>query len=172
MVGNLLLGLVGGFLGARLMARMGRRCGGGRCGGGGGGGMRQGWGRFGGFGGRRAFFLLRELSLDVTQKAQVKDLFHTARRAMGEARFGRMELLSSLVDAARGDKFDRAAVETASHKQGEAESAARKEFIDKLELFVNGLTSEQRAKVQEFLATLGHPMHDHHQPPAGGAAQL
>ena len=168
MLCNLLLGLVGGFLGAKLIGRrFGGGCGGHRWGGHGGAGRHGGWHRFGG---RGAFFLLRSLHLDETQKAQARDLFHTARRAMGETRFGRMDLFSSLIDAARGDKFDRAAVDAASHKQAETESAARKEFLDKLELFMNGLTTEQRARVQEFIGK----QHEAGSPDGagGGHAQL
>lgn len=141
MITQFLLGLAGGVLAAKWMAR--RRCGGGH-----------------GFGARRFFgrrfhpgvllHLARDLHLDELQREQVKDILRAMQRLGMDARFAQVERLDALAEAMRSEKFDRAGVEQLIASQHDKEEAARREILDRIQLFHSGLTTEQRTKLKDF----------------------
>src|SRR5438552_7065274 len=96
---GIIVGVVGGLAAAKLLSRRFRR-GGGACGHGH--GMGFGWRR--GFGGgRRAFWLMRELGLDRKQKDEIWSLLGKVRESAGDLRFGNMQGLDTLLDAVSGE---------------------------------------------------------------------
>ena len=176
MIGRILLGAVGGFVGARLLSRLGGRCGGG--GGGHCGGDRHsgGWrgrgfrGGFGGGGPRRIFFMLRELDLDRAQREVVREVMQKVGRAIADVGIGmklmRFGAFADVADVLGGDTFDRAAITATLDRHAHAAETVRQEIVDGLARLHEVLRPEQRARLRELLASreggFGPPHHDGH----------
>lgn len=156
MIMQFLLGVAGGVLAAKMMSR--RRCAGGH-------GHDRGWHHGHRFHPGALLHLAHGLHLDGLQREQVKDIFRAMQRFGMEARFDRAERLDALTEAIRADKFDRAHVEQVVAAQHAKEEAARRDILDRIQLFHAGLTTEQREKLKQFFGEAGEKQEQQQSPP-------
>jgi Spy/CpxP family protein refolding chaperone len=132
----LLLGLLGGVVGAKLVAR-----------------RHFGWHRhhhhFGR--GRSWFRAVRSLGLDRRQKEELWSIAGELRESFGAVRMGGFQGIDSLVDAVTGDTFDKAGVEAVAQKQGDAVASLRDKMVRAAERVHQILTPEQRQRLREMI---------------------
>ena len=103
----------------------------------------------------RLLEIAHELHLDAMQREQVKDILRAMQRFGMDTRWHQGERLEAIARAMKGDRFARAEVEAIVDGQLEREAAARRDILDRIELFHNGLTSEQRDELHRHLGDLG-----------------
>jgi Spy/CpxP family protein refolding chaperone len=148
-----LMGAVGGFLAVKLIHRLRHH--------------HHHHGHFRHFRGgpARLFWIARELELDRRQKQEIWAVMREVRRSVGELRFGRIEGMDAIADALSSETFDKAAVEAAAAKQGEAFAEVRAKVVAGLERVHAILRPEQRERLREILS--GVRDHDGGGPPGG-----
>jgi len=130
----LLLGALGGIVGAKLVTRHHR------------------WGRHRGhWRGPGLFRAVRALGLDRKQKEELFAIAREVRQVFGDVRFGGLQGLDSLVDAVTGDTFDRAGVEAQAARQGDAVAALREKIVQAAEKVHSIFTPEQRQRLRAML---------------------
>lgn len=145
-----LMGLLAGALGAKVLLHW-RRChnGGGCSGGGrrcGGGGHRRWSGRAGGW--FRVISALRGLGLNDRQKQDAREVLAKIKECIAEER---ARTFDDLIGAVAGESFDRARAEAAIAVEPRVPEGARKEILDGLEHLHNILTAEQRTHLRDTL---------------------
>jgi Spy/CpxP family protein refolding chaperone len=131
---SLLLGLLGGVIGAKLVTRH----------------------RFGGWGHRGhhrfgMFRAVRSLGLDRSQKEELWAIAREVKQSFGDVRFGGMQGIDTLLEAVTADTFDKPSVEAAAKKQGDAVVALREKLVGAAEKVHQILTPEQRARLRSML---------------------
>jgi Spy/CpxP family protein refolding chaperone len=109
-------------------------------------GWHRGWG-----GGRRLFWLYRELNLDPQQQEEVKSLFLKLRTTFGAATFGAMRDLNTLFDVATAEPFDRARLAELAARHTDAHAQAARDMADAIARLHEILRPEQREKLRSFL---------------------
>jgi Spy/CpxP family protein refolding chaperone len=150
---TVVLGTLGGIVGARLMLR--RRFGG---------GCAHHRHRHGGF---RFYRALRALGLDRAQKRELWSIARELREAGSSMRFAGMEGLDTLADAVTADAFDRAGVEAAAEAHGRALGQLREKVMRAAERVHALLTPEQRRRLRELLGA-AIPRNEESGGPEGG----
>lgn len=132
---SLLLGLLGGVIGAKLVTRH----------------------RFGGWGFRGRhhrfgmFRAVHSLGLDRSQKEELWAIAREVKQSFGDVRFGGMQGIDTLLEAVTADSFDKSSVEAAAQKQGDAVAALREKLVRAAEKVHQILTPEQRARLRSMI---------------------
>ena len=170
-----LIGVLGGLLAFKVIRRMMWHRYGGMYGGCYGRGFRGRRGFRGGWQGRpnfggpgRFFWLMRELDLDRKQKHAVWGVVQDVKRSIGELRYSGVEGLESMVDALGQETFDRASVDAAAQKQGDAMADVRQKIVSGLERIHAILTPEQRERLRYILRGEDEIDREDPQGPEGG----
>jgi Spy/CpxP family protein refolding chaperone len=143
---SLLLGALGGVLGAKLVTR--RHFGG---------FSRWVHRRGRGFGGPGLFRAVHALGLDRRQKDELWSIAREVRQTFGDVKIGGLQGADTLIDAITADSFDRAAVDAAAQKQGDAVGALRDRLVKAAERIHQILTPEQRQRLRAMLGGAHDP---------------
>src|SRR5262245_10815154 len=137
MILKIALGVLIGAAAARWIRR--RRCGGhfgwhhGRCHGRG--------------GGRRLFWLARDLDLTPEQVDALRPLWLSARNAMGSLRFSHLQSAHALFTAATAEPLDRARLDQVAERHAQDQAQAGRDLVDAVAKVHEVLTPEQREKL-------------------------